>query len=166
MRNLSFYHTFTMKSHGPSIELAEMLLDRSPLPMARVFFANSGSEANDTAIKIIWYYNNALERPKKKKIIARIRGYHGVTIASASLTGLAANHKDFDLPLPQIKHTGSPHYYKEQKEGETEEMFVERCAKELEELIVKEGGAEECAAMFCEPALGAGGVIMPPKVCS
>lgn len=109
------------------------------------------------------YFNNALDRPKKKKIISRIRGYHGVTIASASLTGLPANHKDFDLPLPQIKHTSSPHYYKEQKEGETEEQFVERCAKDLEDLIIKEGGAEECAAMFMEPALGAGGVIIPPK---
>ncbi|KAI9031973.1 putative aminotransferase [Hyaloraphidium curvatum] len=163
MRDLAFYHSFTLKSHPKVIELSEMLLERAPVPMSRVLFCNSGSEANDTAIKIVWYYNNALGRTKKKKIISRLRGYHGVTVAAASLTGLPANHKDFDLPLPQIKHTSSPHYYKEAKEGETEEQFVERCAKELEELIVKEGGADEVAAMFCEPALGAGGVIMPPK---
>ena len=121
MRQLPFYHAFTAKSHEPMIELAEMLLERAPAPMSKVFFNNSGSEANDTAIKMIWYYNNALGRPLKKKIIGRIKGYHGITIAAASLTGLPYNHRGFDLPLPGFIHTMTPHYYHGALPGESED---------------------------------------------
>jgi 4-aminobutyrate--pyruvate transaminase len=128
-----------------------------------VFFANSGSEANDTVVKMVWYMNNALGRPSKKKIVSRIKGYHGITVAAASLTGLPNNHRSFDVPIHNIVHTGCPHYYRFGKDGESEEQFATRCAEELEQLILKEGGAEHVAAMICEPVMGAGGVIVPPK---
>ena len=105
MRKLPFYHAFTAKSHEPMIDLAEMLIQRAPVPMSKVFFANSGSEANDSAIKMVWYFNNALGRPEKKKIIGRLKGYHGITLASASLTGIAAQPPRFDVPLPGFIHT-------------------------------------------------------------
>jgi 4-aminobutyrate--pyruvate transaminase len=162
MRELPFYHGFTGRSHAPMIDLAEMLIQRAPVPMSKVFFANSGSEANDTAIKMIWYANNAWGRPQKKKIIGRVRGYHGITIASASVTGQAANHKAFDVPLPGFIHTLCPSYYHEGREGETEEQFSARCAEELEKLILAEG-PDTIAAMFCEPIQGAGGVVVPPR---
>jgi len=130
--------------------------------MSKVFFQSSGSEANDSVVKLVWYYNNALERAKKKKIIARLRGYHGVTVASASLTGLPNNHRDFDLPLPQILHTECPHYYRYGKPGESEEQFATRMAESLEALILREG-PETCAAFIAEPVMGGGGVIVPPK---
>ena len=170
MRVLPFYHSFTAKSHGPLIELSEMLTQRAPLDDARVIFANSGSEANDTAVKLAWYYNNALGRPAKKKVIGRIKGYHGVTLAAASITGLPYNHRSFDLPLPGFLHTWTPHHYHGALEGESEEAFATRCAEELERLILAEG-ADTIAAMFAEPLMGAGGVILPPasyfeKVCA
>jgi 4-aminobutyrate--pyruvate transaminase len=161
MRALPFYHAFASKSHQPMIELAEMLLERAPVPMSRVFFANSGSEANDSAIKMIWYYNNARGLHQKKKLIGRIKGYHGVTVAAASLTGLPYNHKSFDLPLPGFLHTMTPHFYHGALPGETEEAFATRCAEELETLILAEG-PETIAAMFAEPIMGAGGVLIPP----
>ena len=120
MRKLPFYHAFSAKSHEPCIDLAEMLIQRAPVPMSKVFFANSGSEANDTAIKMIWYFNNALGRPAKKKIIGRNRGYHGITLAAASLTGLPWNHRGFDVPLPGFVHTMTPHYYGMAEPGESE----------------------------------------------
>ncbi len=162
MRELPFYHGFTSKSHGPMIDLAEMLIQRAPVPMSKVFFANSGSEANDTAIKMVWYFNNAVGRPEKKKIIGRVKGYHGITIASASLTGLATNHRAFDVPLPGFLHTTCPHFYHGGLPGETEEEFATRCADDLEKLILAEG-PETVAAMWAEPIMGAGGVIVPPK---
>ena len=162
MRKLPFYHAFTAKSHEPAIDLAEMLIERAPLPMSKVFFANSGSEANDSAIKMIWYMNNALGRPKKKKLIGRIKGYHGITIAAASLTGLPANHRSFDVPLPGFVHTMTPHFYHAGLPGESEEDFATRCADELEKLILAEG-PDTVAAMWAEPIMGAGGVIVPPK---
>ncbi len=162
MRKLPFYHAFTAKSHEPAIDLAEMLIERAPLPMSKVFFANSGSEANDSAIKMIWYMNNALGRPKKKKIIGRIKGYHGITIAAASLTGLPANHRSFDVPLPGFVHTMTPHYYHAGLPDESEDDFATRCADELEKLILAEG-PDTVAAMWAEPIMGAGGVIVPPK---
>jgi 4-aminobutyrate--pyruvate transaminase len=161
MRTLPFYHSFAAKSHEPMIELAEMLIARAPVPMSKVFFANSGSEANDTAIKMVWYFNNALGRPNKKKLIGRIKGYHGITLASASLTGLAANHRSFDVPLAGFVHTMTPHYYHQGAEGESEDEFATRCADELEKLILAEG-PDTVAAMWAEPVLGAGGVIVPP----
>lgn len=161
MEKLPYYHTFTFKTHGPSIELAEKLIEMAPVPMSKVYFTNSGSEANDTAIKLIWYRSNALGQPERKKIISRMRGYHGVTVASASLTGLPNNHKSFDLPLPQILHTTSPHYRTMKKDGESEAEFARRCAQDLEDLILAEG-PETIAAFFAEPVMGAGGVVVPP----
>ena len=118
METLPYYHSFASKSHGPAIELAERILDLLPETMSKVFFNNSGSEANDTAIKLVWYYNNALGRPHKKKIISRIKAYHGVTVVSASLTGLPHNHREFDLPVAGIVHTGCPHHYQFARPGE------------------------------------------------
>src|SRR6266508_4364773 len=112
MRKLSFGHLFTGKSHDPAIELAERLKEIAPVPTSKVFFCASGSEANDSQIKLVWYMNNALGRPRKKKIISRLKGYHGVTVAAASLTGLPNNHIDFDLPIAGILHTGCPHHYR------------------------------------------------------
>ena len=162
MQALPFYHVFAAKSHNPAIDLAERLINMAPVPMSKVFFANSGSEANDSAIKMIWYYNNALGRPEKKKIISRMKAYHGVTIASASLTGLPANHRSFDLPIARILHTDCPHHYRFAEEGESEEDFATRLAESLERLIEQEG-PETIAAFFAEPVMGAGGVIVPPK---
>ncbi|NYT77641.1 aspartate aminotransferase family protein [Alcaligenaceae bacterium] len=162
MSKLPFYHTFTHKTHTPSIELAEKLVQLTKGRMNTAFFTNSGSEANDTVIKMVWYYNNALGRTQKKKIIARNRGYHGVTVASASLTGLAHNHRGFDLPLPQMKHVTCPHFYREGRPGETEDDFATRMAEELEALILSEG-PDTVAAFIGEPVMGAGGVIVPPE---
>ncbi|HEV7458617.1 MAG TPA: aspartate aminotransferase family protein [Roseococcus sp.] len=161
MRQLPFYHGFTGRTHEPQVDLAEMLLERAPVPMSKVFFANSGSEANDSAVKMIWYFNNAIGRPQKKKIISRLKGYHGVTIASASLTGLPYNHKFFDLPIAGIHHAGTPHHYHNAHPGESEEEFATRLAEELDAMIMAEG-PETVAAFFAEPIMGAGGVIIPP----
>ncbi len=162
MAKLPFYHTFSHKSHTPSVQLAEKLVQLTEGKMRAAFFTNSGSEANDTVIKMVWYYNNALGRSAKKKIIARNKGYHGVTVASASLTGLAPNHRGFDLPLPQMKHVSCPHFYREGREGESEADFATRMADELEALILKEG-PDTVAAFIGEPVMGAGGVIIPPE---
>jgi len=162
MRELPFYHLFTSKAHAPGVRLAEALKALAPVPDARVFLACSGSEANDTAIKMIWYRNNALGKPEKKKIIARERAYHGVTVATASLTGLPVNQRGFDLPIDRILHTGCPHYWRYAEQGETEEQFASRRAEELEQLILAEG-PDTVAAFFAEPVMGAGGVIVPPK---
>lgn len=162
LEELPFYHSFGHKSTMPGINLAERLIALAPVPMSKVFFANSGSEANDTAIKLVWYYNNALGRPEKKKIISRHRAYHGVTIATASLTGLANNHHDFDLPIERILHTDCPHLYRYGLPGESEEEFATRLADNLEQLILKEG-PETVAAFFAEPVMVSGGVIIPPK---
>ncbi len=162
MQQLPFYHAFGGKTNDPMATLAEMLLERAPVPMGRVHFANSGSEANDSAIKMVWYYNNALGRPAKKKLIGRFKGYHGVTVAAASLTGLAYTHRGFDLPLPGFLHTMAPHYYHGAEQGESEEAFASRCADALERLILDEG-PDTVAAMWAEPVMGAGGVILPPR---
>lgn len=161
MNKLPFYHTFAHKSNEPSIELAERLIAMAPTPMSKVFFANSGSEANDTAMKLVWYYHNAIGRPEKKKIISRIRAYHGVTIATASLTGLPNNHRDFDLPIDRVLHAECPGHYRFGLPGETEEDFATRCAKSLEDLIEREG-ADTIGAFFAEPILVSGGCIIPP----
>jgi len=162
MRKLPFTHLFTGKSHDPAIELAERLKEIAPIPASKVFFCSSGSEANDSQVKLVWYMNNALGRPRKKKIISRIKAYHGVTVASASLTGLVNNHRDFDLPIAGILHAGCPHHYRFAQEGESEDEFAKRLARELEEMIVRED-AETVAAFIAEPVMGAGGVIVPPK---
>lgn len=161
MRTLPYYHQFGHKAHPPGIELAERLIGLAPVPMSKVFFCGSGSEANDTAIKIIWYINNARGRPEKKKLIARTKGYHGVTVATASLTGLPHLHRDFDLPIARVLHTDCPHHYRFAESGETEAQFSDRLADNLDALIRREG-PETVAAFFAEPVMGAGGVIVPP----
>lgn len=161
MQKLPFYHTFSHRSHGPAIDLAEKLIDIAPVPMSKVFFTNSGSEANDTILKMIWYRSNALGKPEKKKVISRLRGYHGVTIASASMTGLPYNHKSFDLPIDGILHTICPHYWREGRDGESEEAFATRCAEDLDSMIQAEG-PDSVAAFIAEPVMGAGGVVVPP----
>jgi 4-aminobutyrate--pyruvate transaminase len=162
MAKLPYYHTFSHKSHEPSIELAEKLVKMSPDGLDHVFFTNSGSEANDTVVKFVWYYNNALGREQKKKFIARNGGYHGITIASGSLTGLQVNQRGFDLPLPFVKHLTCPHHYRFAEAGETEEAFADRLAAELEATILAEG-PETVAAFIGEPIIGAGGVLVPPR---
>jgi len=162
MRKLSFAHLFTGRSHDPAIELAEKLKEIAPVPISKVFFCNSGSEANDTQVKLVWYLNNALGRPQKKKIVSRMKAYHGVTVVAASLTGLPANHRDFDLPLPGFLHAGCPQHYRFAQGGESEEDFATRLAAELDALIVKEG-PDTVAAFIAEPVMGAGGVIVPPR---
>ena len=161
MRKLSFAHLFGGRSHDPAIELAEKLKEIAPVPISKVFFCNSGSEANDSQMKLVWYMNNGLGRPKKKKIVSRQRAYHGVTIAAASLTALSANHTDFDLPIAGVVYTGCPHHYRYAKDGESEEEFSTRLAHELEELILRED-PDTVAAFIAEPVMGAGGVIVPP----
>src|SRR5262245_15693017 len=162
MRKLSYSSIFTGKSHDAAIELSEKLKELSPCPASKVLFGGSGSEANDMQIKLTWYMNNAKGRPKKKKIISRQRAYHGVTIASASLTGLPWVHSDFDLPIANILHTSCPHHYRFAEPGETEEQFAERLAKDLDDLIQREG-PDTVAAFIAEPIMGAGGVIIPPE---
>ena len=160
-KELPFYHQFTHKTHEMAAQFAKQLIDACPIPMSKVFFTNSGSEANDTVVKLLWYRSNALGQPQRKKIISRLRGYHGVTVASASLTGLVPNHKGFDLPIAGILHTSCPHYWRDGKDGETEEQFASRMAQDLEDMILREG-ADTIAAFIAEPVMGAGGVIVPP----
>jgi 4-aminobutyrate--pyruvate transaminase len=161
MKKLSFAHLFSGKSHEPGIALAEKLKEIAPFPVGKVFFANSGSEANDTQIKLFWYVNNARGKPQKKKIISRQKAYHGVTMVAASLTGLPANHKSWDLPFEFVKFADCPHYYRAARDGESEEQFSRRMADDLQALIESEG-PETIAAMIAEPVQGAGGVILPP----
>ncbi|WAC27740.1 aspartate aminotransferase family protein [Ancylobacter sp. SL191] len=161
LEKLPYYHVFSQKAHAPSALLATKLAEIGPAGLDRVFFTNSGGEANDTVIKFVWYYNNALGRPEKKKFISREGAYHGITIAAASLTGLAGNQKGFDLPLPFARHVSRPHYYRNGLPGESEAAFVERLGQELEDMILAEG-PETVAAFIGEPLMGAGGVIVPP----
>ncbi len=161
MERLPYYHSFSGKSSSPAVDLAEKLVKLSPPGLDRVFFTNSGSEANDSVIKLVWFHNNAVGRPEKKKFIARHGGYHGVTIASGSLTGLPTNHRGFDLPLPMMKHVTCPHHYRHAEPGESEEAFADRLAAELEATILAEG-PDTVAAFIGEPLIGAGGVLPPP----
>lgn len=161
MRQLPTYHTFFHRSNMPAIDLAEKLLAMAPVPMSKVWFANSGSEANDHMVKFVWFYNNGRGKPEKKKIIARHDGYHGIAVSSGSLTGLPLMHKGFDLPIPNILHTGSANYYRHGLADETEEQFASRRAEELEAMILEEG-PETVAAFVAEPVMGAGGAVIPP----
>ena len=162
LRKLPYYHLFGAKGMEPAIELAEKLKEVAPIEVARVLYSSSGSEANDTQVKLAWYYNNALGRPEKKKIISRVKAYHGVTVMTGSLTGLPANHMDFDLPVDRVLHADCPHHYRFAELGETEEQFTARLAANLRALIEREG-PETIAAFIAEPVMGAGGVIVPPK---
>ena len=162
MRKLSFAHVFGGKSHEPGIALAEKLKEMAPFAVGKVFFANSGSEANDSQIKFMWYAANARGQKGRKKIIARDRAYHGVTLASASLTGLDAFHKSFDLPFDFTVRVACPHYYRGARDGESEEQYSARLAADLEAAIVREG-PDTIAAMFVEAVMGAGGAMPPPR---
>jgi 4-aminobutyrate--pyruvate transaminase len=158
---LGYYHSYRSTAHPAGIELAEKLIELAPVPMSKVLLQCSGSEANDTAIKLCWYYHAAHGKPEKNKIIGRMGGYHGTTVAAGSLSGKPDMHVDFNLPLPQFRHTLNPHYYRNHLEGETPEEFATRLADALEAMILEEG-PDTVAAFFAEPVMGAGGVIVPP----
>lgn len=160
-RKLPYYHTFVGVGNEPAARLAEKVVSLAPGNMSKVFFGNSGSDANDTNVKLVWYYNNLRGKPEKKKIISRWRAYHGVTIAAASLTGLEYVHKQFDVPLPQMRHVNPPHFYRAGAPGQTEEEFTQQMAQELEDFILAEG-PDTVGAFIAEPIMGAGGVIVPP----
>jgi 4-aminobutyrate---pyruvate transaminase len=162
IKKLSFAHLFAGRSHEPGVLLAEKLVTLAPFEASRVFFGNSGSDANDTQIKLVWYYNNAIGRPKKKKIIARLKAYHGTTLASAGLTGLPSFHAHFDVPLPGLLHTECPDYYRGAEPGESEEDYATRLADALERLILSEN-PDTVAAFIAEPMMGVGGVLLPPR---
>lgn len=161
-RELAYYHAYAGHGSEASITLAKMVMDRAPKGMARVYFGLGGSDANETNIKLVWYYNNIRGLPQKKKIISRWRGYHGSGLMTGSLTGLELFHKKFDLPLAQVIHTEAPYYYRRKDAGMSEEQFSAHCAEELERLIAAEG-AETIAAFIGEPVLGTGGIVPPPK---
>ena len=162
MRQLPFYHAFNGKVPDVLVDLAEALMAIAPKPLERALFVNSGSEANDLAVKIAWYVNNALGRPEKKKIIARRKAYHGVTVMSGSLTGLAYAQDGFDLPVDRVVHVDTPHHYHGAEPGESEEDYASRLAGQLEAVIQAEGPGT-VAAFIAEPVMGAGGVIVPPR---
>ena len=158
---LAYYHTYVGHGNEPVIRLSQRIVEKAPKGMKRVYYGMSGSDANETNIKLVWYYNNILGRPEKKKIISRWRGYHGSGIMTGSLTGLELFHNAFDLPRAPILHTSTPHYYWNAKEGESELDFSRRLAAELEEMILAEG-PETVAAFIGEPVLGTGGIVPPP----
>ena len=161
MRNLSYAQLFGGVAHESAIRLAEKLKSMMPFRAGRVFYGLSGSDANDTQVKLMWYYHNLIGKPEKKKIIAREGGYHGTTVASGSLTGLPPFHKHFDLPIPQVLRTERPHYYRDHVDGESEADFVDRIIGNLKALIRREG-ADTIAAFIAEPITGAGGLVVPP----
>src|SRR5438105_3208795 len=167
MRDLGYYHTFGSHSNEPIIRLADRVLTlfrekANAGHLSKVFFGTSGSDANDTNFKLVRYYNNLLGRPQKKKVISRLGSYHGLTYAAGSLTGIAAFHKAFDLPIEGVLHTSCPHFYRFAEKGEDEEAFTARMVRDLEALIAREG-AETIAAFIAEPIMGTGGVFLPPK---
>lgn len=158
---LAYYHAYVGHGTDASITLSKMIIDRAPAHMSRVYFGLSGSDANETNIKLIWYYNNVLGRPEKKKIISRWRGYHGSGVMTGSLTGLDVFHNAFDLPRAPILHTEAPYYFRREDRSMTEEQFSQHCADKLEEMILAEG-PETVAAFIGEPILGTGGLVPPP----
>ena len=160
-KELAYYHSYVGHGTEASVTLAKMVIDRAPKNMSRVYFGLSGSDANETNVKLIWYYNNILGRPEKKKIISRWRGYHGSGLMTGSLTGLKLFHQKFDLPLAQVIHTEAPYYLRRPDAGMSEEEFSTWCAERLEALIQAEG-PETIAAFIGEPLLGTGGIVPPP----
>ncbi|SCW94970.1 aspartate aminotransferase family protein [Ancylobacter rudongensis] len=158
---LAYYHAYAGHGSEPSIRLARMVIERAPAGMSRVFFGLSGSDANETNIKLVWYINNVLGRPQKKKIISRWRGYHGSGVMTGSLTGLAGFHNLFDLPRAPILHTEAPYYFRREDRSMSEEQFSQHCADKLEEMILTEG-PDTIAAFIGEPVLGTGGIVPPP----
>lgn len=161
-KELAYYHSYVGHGTEASITLAKMILDRAPKSMSKVYFGLGGSDANETNIKLVWYYNNILDRPEKKKIISRWRGYHGSGLMTGSLTGLASFHAKFDLPLPYVLHTEAPYYLRRPRLEMSEAEFVAHCVEELEALIAREG-ADTIAAFIGEPVLGTGGIVPPPE---
>ena len=161
-KSLAYYHAYVGHGTDASIRLSKMIIDRAPKGMSRVYYGLSGSDANETNIKLIWYYNNVLGRPEKKKIISRWRGYHGSGVMTGSLTGLAGFHNAFDLPRAPILHTEAPYYYRREDRFQSEEQFAQYCADQLEKLILAQG-PETIAAFIGEPVLGTGGIVPPPK---
>lgn len=161
-KELAYYHSYVGHGTEASITLAKMVMDRAPDHMSKVYFGLSGSDANETNVKLVWYYNNILGRPEKKKIISRWRGYHGSGLMTGSLTGLELFHKKFDLPLSQVLHTEAPYYFRRDDVSQSEEQFVAHCAAELEAMIEREG-ADTIAAFIAEPVLGTGGIVPPPE---
>ena len=160
-RELAYYHAYVGHGTEASITLSKMVMDRAPDHMSKVYFGLGGSDANETNIKLLWYYNNIRGLPQKKKIISRWRGYHGSGLMSGSLTGLSLFHKKFDLPLAGVLHTTSPYYYHRDDLTQSEEQFTAQCATDLEEMIAREG-ADTIAAFIAEPLLGTGGIVPPP----
>ncbi len=160
-KELAYYHSYVGHGTEASITLAKMIIDRAPANMSRVYFGLSGSDANETNVKLVWYYNNILGRPEKKKFISRWRGYHGSGLMTGSLTGLELFHKKFDLPMSQVLHTEAPYYFRREDMSMSESQFVTHCADELEALIEREG-ADTIAAFIGEPILGTGGIVPPP----
>lgn len=160
-QELAYYHSYVGHGTEASITLSKMILDRAPQNMSKVYFGLSGSDANETNIKLVWYYNNILGRPEKKKIISRWRGYHGSGLITGSLTGLELFHKKFDLPFANILHTEAPYYFRRSDQDQTEAQFVQHCVQELEAMIAREG-ADTIAALIGEPVLGTGGIVPPP----
>ena len=161
MLELAYYPLTNHKSHPPVIELAEKLLSIAPVPMSKIWFASTGSEAVDCAARLCWYFWNAVGQPEKKKFISHQLAYHGNTIASASLSGVSYAHHKFNLPLPGFIHATTPHYTRHALAGETEEAFSERLIADIERRILAEG-ADTIAAFFVEPVMGAGGIVVPP----
>ncbi|WP_323794566.1 aspartate aminotransferase family protein [Nisaea sp.] len=160
-KELAYYHSYVGHGTEASITLSKMVLDRAPSNMSKVYFGLGGSDANETNVKLVWYYNNVLGRPEKKKIISRWRGYHGSGLVTGSLTGLELFHKKFDLPLSQVIHTDAPYYFRRPDVAQSEADFTAHCASELEALIEREG-ADTIAAFIGEPILGTGGIVPPP----
>ena len=161
-KKLAYYHTYAGHTNEALIKLSDRIIGMAPSGMSKVYYGMSGSDANETQLKLVWYYNNILGRAEKKKIISRERGYHGSSIASGSMTGLPLFHAHFDLPLERIKHTVSPYYYHRQDDSMSELEFSAYCAFQLEAMILEEG-PETVAAMIAEPVLGTGGIVPPPE---
>ncbi|WP_227284540.1 aspartate aminotransferase family protein [Boseongicola sp. H5] len=161
-RELAYYHAYMGHGTEASVTLSKMVMDRAPDHMSKVYFGQGGSDANETNIKLVWYYNNIRGLPRKKKIISRWRAYHGSGLMSGSLTGLSLFHRKFDLPLDMVRHTTSPYYYRRDTREMSETLFSAQCAADLEQLIDTEG-AETIAAFIAEPMLGTGGIVPPPE---
>ena len=161
LSRLSTYHTFNHRSNDACIGLVEAIAELSPIRNPHVFLANSGSEANDTMVKLAWYYNAARGRPGKRRIISRDGAFHGSTVMGAALSGLPHMHRSFNLPTSDVLYAAQPHYHRFADPGEEEDAYATRLAEDLEELILREG-ADTIAAMIAEPVMGAGGVVIPP----
>lgn len=161
-KQLAYYHTYVGHTNEALVTLSDRIIKMAPAGMSKVYYGMSGSDANETQLKLVWYYNNARGLPEKKKIISRDRGYHGSSIASGSMTGLPLFHAHFDLPLERVKHTMAPYYYRRDDDSMSELEFSRYCADQLERMILAEG-PDTVAAMIAEPVLGTGGIVPPPE---